>query len=148
MTLLVQTTTRMWADAQPDGRPVEYSLRPLLNAAVWLTLTARVPCNNAANIGERKIWTQSEFYSGRNSVRRQQPLPQNVYSVPSQETAKHRAKFGWEAMSCDWEGNRRSGVALAMRHRLKWFIHPRAQVLNEGDEHPTNTSLYLFSRHA
>jgi len=22
------------------------------------------------------------------------------------------------AMSCDWEGNRRSGVALAMRHRL------------------------------
>ena len=26
------------------------------------------------------------------------------------------------AMSCDWEGNRRSGVALAMRHRLK-FIH-------------------------
>jgi len=24
------------------------------------------------------------------------------------------------AMSCDWEGNRRSGVALAMRHRLQW----------------------------
>jgi len=25
----------------------------------------------------------------------------------------------------DWEGNRRSGVALAMRRRLKWFIHLR-----------------------
>jgi len=26
-------------------------------------------------------------------------------------------------MPCCWEGNRRSGVALAMRHRLQWFIH-------------------------
>ena len=25
--------TRMWANAQRDGRPVEYRLRPLLNAA-------------------------------------------------------------------------------------------------------------------
>jgi len=32
-------------------------------------------------------------------------------------------------MSCDRQGNRRSGVALAMRHRLKWFIHLRAQGL-------------------
>jgi len=30
-------------------------------------------------------------------------------------------------MPCGWEGNRRSGVALAMRHELKWFIHLRAQ---------------------
>ena len=29
-------------------------------------------------------------------------------------------------MPCGWEGNRRSGVALAMRHRLQWFIHLRA----------------------
>jgi len=42
-------------------------------------------------------------------------------------------------MSCDWEGNRRSGVALAMCHRLEWFIHLRAQGLSKGDEHPTNT---------
>jgi len=40
-------------------------------------------------------------------------------------------------MYCDWKGNRRSGVALAMRHRLKWFIHLRAQ--GKGDVHPTNT---------
>jgi len=24
-------------------------------------------------------------------------------------------------MPCSWEGNRRSGVAVAMRHRLQWF---------------------------
>jgi len=35
-----------------------------------------------------------------------------------------------------WEGNRRSGVALAMRHGLKWFIHLRAQRPWVGDEHP------------
>jgi len=29
-------------------------------------------------------------------------------------------------IASDWEGNRRSGVALAMRHRFKWFIHLRA----------------------
>ena len=43
------------------------------------------------------------------------------------------------AMPCDWEGNRSSGVALAMRHRLEWFIHLRAQSLSKGGEHPTNT---------
>ena len=42
-------------------------------------------------------------------------------------------------MSCDWEGKRRSGIALAMRHELKWFIHLQAQGLSKGDEHPTNT---------
>jgi len=26
------------------------------------------------------------------------------------------------AMSCDWEGTHKSGVALAMHHRLEWFI--------------------------
>jgi len=35
-----------------------------------------------------------------------------------------------------WEGNRRSGVALAMRHGLEWFIHLRAQRPRVGDEHP------------
>ena len=32
-------------------------------------------------------------------------------------------------MSCSWEGNRRSGVALAMRRRLQWFVHLRAHGL-------------------
>ena len=38
----------MWANAQRDGRSAEYRWRPLLNAAVWLTTTTRVPCSNAA----------------------------------------------------------------------------------------------------
>ena len=40
----------MWANAQRDGRPAEYRWRPLLNAAVWLTLTTRVPCSNATKM--------------------------------------------------------------------------------------------------
>jgi len=28
-----QMTTRMWANAQPDGRPAEHRWRPLFNAA-------------------------------------------------------------------------------------------------------------------
>jgi len=31
------------------------------------------------------------------------------------------------------------GVALAMRHRLKWFIHLRAQGLSKRDEQPINS---------
>jgi len=38
----------MWANAQRDVRPDEYRWRPLLNAAVWLTPTTRMPCSNAA----------------------------------------------------------------------------------------------------
>jgi len=52
------------------------------------------------------------------------------------------AQFGTSsgaAMSCDWEGNLRSGVALTMRHRLEWFIYLRAHGPSKGDEHPTNT---------
>ena len=41
-------TLEMWANAQRDGRPAEYRWRPLFNAAVWMTPTARVPCSNAA----------------------------------------------------------------------------------------------------
>jgi len=65
---------------------------------VWLTLTARVPSSNVANTGERKIWTQSEFRTWQNSVRGQE-LQNCIYDVPGQETAKHRAKFGWPPLS-------------------------------------------------
>jgi len=56
--------TRMWAYAQRDGRPrnirgalsSESSVIPFRvpRHKVWLTPTARVPCSNAVNIGERK----------------------------------------------------------------------------------------------
>jgi len=73
----------MWADAQRDGRPVEYrwrSLRKLRTLIpflvsrrkVWLTPAAGVPCSNAEDIGEGKTWTQSEFCTWHNSVRGQE----------------------------------------------------------------------------
>ena len=66
---------------------------------VWLqTPAAGVSCSNAANTGERKTWTQSEFCTWQNSVRRQEP-PKCVHNVPAHETAKHRAKFGWPPLS-------------------------------------------------
>jgi len=38
-------------------------------------------------------------------------------------------------MPCGWEGNRRSGVTLAMRHRPKWFIHLWTHGLRNEHEH-------------
>jgi len=40
---------------------------------VSLTSTAQVPCSNAANIGEHKTWTQTEFCTWQNSVTMQGP---------------------------------------------------------------------------
>ena len=40
----IKKELEMWANAQRDGHPTEYRWRPLLNAAVWLTPTTRVPC--------------------------------------------------------------------------------------------------------
>jgi len=61
---------------------------------VWLMAPARVPCSNAGNIGERKIWTQSQFYTGKILLRGNSP-GKCIYNVPAQETAKHHEKFGW-----------------------------------------------------
>jgi len=36
-----------------------------------------------------------------------------------------------------WEGNRRSGVTLAIHHRLHWFIHLQAQCLEREMGTPT-----------
>ena len=65
---------------------------------VWLTPTTRVPCSNAANIGERKTWTQREFCTRRNFVRGKSRR-KCIYSVAAQQTAKHRVKFGWPLVS-------------------------------------------------
>jgi len=51
----------------------------ILCTKVWLTTTARVPCINAANIGERKTWMQTEFAPGR--ILLGDNGPQNVYIV-------------------------------------------------------------------
>jgi len=60
----------MWADANViatqrhiGGALRESSVIPFLvpRRKVWLMPAAGVPCSNAANIGERKTWMQSEF---------------------------------------------------------------------------------------
>jgi len=90
----------MAAQANIGGAVCESSLIPFLvpRRKVWLSPAAGVPCSNAANIRERKTWTQSEFCTWQNSVKGQKP-PKCIYSVPAQETAKHRAKFGWPTVS-------------------------------------------------
>jgi len=52
-------------------------------------------------------------------------------------------------MLCGWEDNRRSGVALAMHHRLSGLSIYELKGQCAGDEHPTYASLehghlYLF----
>jgi len=42
--------TRMWANAQRDGRPVEYRWRSVQRCKVWLMTTTRVPCSNAGKM--------------------------------------------------------------------------------------------------
>jgi len=64
------TTTRDYAVC---GERITYK--------VWLTPAAGVPCSNAANIGERKTWTSSEFCTEQNSVRLDRRAPENVYIV-------------------------------------------------------------------
>ena len=58
---------------QPNigGALCESSVIPILvpHRKVWLTPATGVPCSNAANIGERKTWTQNGFYIWENSVR-------------------------------------------------------------------------------
>ena len=66
---------------------------PVPRRQVLLTHSAGLLCSNAAIIGERKTWTQSEFCTWQNSVRGQSPR-KCTHSVAAQKTAKHRAKFG------------------------------------------------------
>jgi len=52
-------------------------------------------------------------------------------------------------MTRGWEGNRRSGVALAMRHRLSSLSTYGLNSHRKGDEHPTyaleeHGTLYLY----
>jgi len=68
---------------------------------VWLTPSARVPDSNAANIVERKTWTQSKFSTWQNSVTEQEPPAQKcTYSAKTaQKTDKHHVKYGWPPVS-------------------------------------------------
>ena len=67
--------TRMWANAQHDGRPAKYSWRPLFNAAVWLMPSTGVPSSNAAKTrnplklaGVPKLQNWSHLLVGQSSA--------------------------------------------------------------------------------
>jgi len=47
-------------------------------------------------------------------------------------------------MPCSWEGNRKSGVALAMHYRLKWYIDLWVHGLDR-DVHPTYALLWSMA---
>jgi len=66
----------MGADAQCDGHPAEYKWRHLRKLCNYIPCTKLQSladahwsnaCSNAANIGERKTWTQSEVCTWQTS---------------------------------------------------------------------------------
>jgi len=108
----------------------ESSLVPFLvpRRKVSLTPTARVLCSNAANIGEHNTWTKVNFEPVRISLGATAP---KMYSVPAQNTAKHRAKFGWPPVSD-------VGAVTKQRRETRWNLL--------GCSKPANRSQPLVSR--
>jgi len=98
------------------GALCESSVIPFLVPCrnVWLMAAARVPCSNAANVGECKTSTQSELCSWQNSVMSKSPQ-KCIYSIPVQETAKHHAKFGWPPVSD-------VAAVTKPRHETRWDL--------------------------
>jgi len=117
----------MWADAQHDGRPDECRWRPLwkffhslYHAAKfgWWPLLQRrgvmLPIQENARLGPKwslhlaklcqgaKAFVASakvRFINALNNNNNNNNNLKNVYSIPNQETAKHRARFGWPPVS-------------------------------------------------
>jgi len=107
-----------------------------LRRNVWLKPTAQVPCSNAANIGKRKTWMQSEFCTWQKSLRGKSP-GKCVYGVPAQETVKGQTSCkGWltsvERRWCSDDANMRNllkfagvsqtGKPILAVNRLKYTI--------------------------
>jgi len=90
--------------AQPNiaGAPCESSVIPFRvpRRKLWLTPADGVPYSNTAKAQYRRtqdldakcILHLAKFSHAARA-------PENVYSVPARETAKHRAKFGWPPVS-------------------------------------------------
>ena len=98
----------MWADAQRDGRPAEYRWRPLrkfrnsipcttpqslANACCCSAVQYRCQYRITRDLDVKRILHRAKFRHGARAPEK------CIYSVPAQETAKHRAKFGWPPVS-------------------------------------------------
>jgi len=90
----------MWANSQCDGCPAEYRWCHVLNAAKFgsrALLKCRavtLPKYDSARLGGCKV----NFAPGKIPWRGKNPR-KCICSVPAQEMAKHRAKFGWLPLS-------------------------------------------------
>jgi len=113
----------MWADAPYDGRPAEYRWRPLrkIHNSIPCTMpqtladaSARVPCSNAANIGNARLGCKVNFAAGKIPLRGKS-RQKCIYSIPVQEMAKHCAKFGWPLLSD-------VGAVTKPRHETCWNL--------------------------
>ena len=86
----------MWANAQRDGRPAEYRWRCVFNAAKFGSLplleccAVTLPIYKSARLGGRKV----NFAPGKIPLR-DNSCRKYINSLRVQETAIHRAKFGW-----------------------------------------------------
>ena len=83
---------------------------------VWLTPTGRVPCTNAANIGERKSWTQSEVCTSQNSPRGQKSPKMYIGLCTSLGDGQTLCKV-WLA-----SGERRLAAVIKPRRENRWNL--------------------------
>jgi len=110
---------------------------PVPRRKVWLTPTARVPCSNAANIGERKTWTQSAFCTWLNSVRGQE-LPEMYTQCTSAGDGQTSCKV-WltsvERRRCSYEAKMRNPLKIVgvaqIRQPMSAVSGPTFTILRE-----------------
>jgi len=104
---------------------------------VWLAPTARVPCSNAANIGECKTWrTQVNFAPGKIPLRGNSRR-KCINSLPVQETAKTSCKV-WlasvERRRCINEAKTRNPLKFAgmlqTRQQISAISRPKFTILS------------------
>jgi len=102
---------------------------------VWFTPTVPLPCSKAAEIGERKTWTQSEFYTWQNSVRGEEPPKMYIYySSPGDGQPSYKV---W-LTSVE---HRRCSNEAKMRHPLKYAGVPQTRQPISAAGGPTFTIL-------
>jgi len=106
---MISIRSRMWADAKRDGRPAEHRWRTLRK------FRNSIPCTTQKSLADARCWPEcravmlpiyenarlrrSEFCTWENSVRGAKAAKKCIYSVPAQDMAKDRAKFGCPMVS-------------------------------------------------
>jgi len=114
---------------------------------VWLSPTARVPCSNAPNIGERKTWTHlAKFRQGAK-------VPENVYIVyTSPEDGQTSCKV-WlasnERRRCSNEAKTRNPLKFAgvpqTRQQISAVNGPKFTIVRTcGGDNCCLTSFFLI----